>query len=139
MKYPRHIVAAVIIQKQQLLMIKNGVGPRKGLWGFPGGSVEWGETIEQALERELREECNLQIQVQRLYKLTNLIVQRENQITDHFILSHHHCRIIGGQLKAGSDALDAKWLSLPELKQISQEGGIIQQLLEGIIQEISQT
>ncbi len=133
MKYPRHIVAAVIIENQCLLMVRNGTGPRKGLWGFPGGSVEWGETIAEALQRELVEECNLAIQVQALFKLSDFIVRQKNEVTDHFILSHHHCKIVGGNLKAGSDAKDVRWVPVHELKEMLQEGGIIRELLESVI------
>jgi 8-oxo-dGTP diphosphatase len=139
MKYPRHVVGAVVIEGQCLLMVRNGVGPRKDLWGFPGGTVEWGETLEEALKRELREECNLEIEVQELFRLSDFIVRHNEDATDHFILSHHRSRVVGGELQAGSDAVDARWIPVHELEEIAREGGIIERLLEGVIEEIHRT
>jgi mutator protein MutT len=139
MKYPRHIVGAVIIEKQCLLMVKNGTGPRVGRWGFPGGSVEWGETLTEALKRELREECNLEVEVLELYRLSDFIVRHADEVTDHFILSHHLCQITGGELRAGSDATDVRWIHFHDLEEIRKEGGIIDLLLASIIQTIRST
>ena len=138
-KYPRHIVGAVIIERQCLLMVKNGTGPRIGRWGFPGGSVEWGETMSEAVKRELREECNLEVVVLELYKLSDFIVKHADEVTDHFILSHHLCRITGGELRAGSDATDVRWIPIHDLEGIRKEGGIIESLLDGVIDILRDT
>ena len=139
MKYPRHVVGAVIIERQCLLMVKNGTGPRIGHWGFPGGSVEWGETLTEALKRELREECNLEVEVLELYRLSDFIVRHADEVTDHFILSHHLCQITGGELRADSDAKDVRWMPIHDLEEIRKEGGIIDLLLASIIQTIRST
>lgn len=71
---PVPAVAAVIVQDGKLLLIKRAVEPSKGRWSVPGGSVEWGEPLVEALKREVREETGLEIEVDGLAGVFDLII-----------------------------------------------------------------
>ena len=55
------VVASIIHQNGKILATQRGYGDFKGLWEFPGGKIEPGETTEEALRREIREELNIDI------------------------------------------------------------------------------
>jgi len=107
---PIPAVAAVIVQDDRLLLIKRGVEPSKGKWSIPGGSIEWGETLEDALKREVREETGLEIEVGAVAGVFDLITGAY-----HYVIIDYFARPIGGELRPGDDASDARWIALDEL------------------------
>ena len=62
-RYPNRGVSidAVIIKNDQILLIQRGVEPNKGFWGTPGGYVEWDESAEDTVKREVKEETDLDV------------------------------------------------------------------------------
>ena len=56
---PRLAVLAVVLRGEQVLLVRRANPPDAGLWGYPGGKVDWGETVEAAALRELAEETGL--------------------------------------------------------------------------------
>lgn len=67
-------VGAVILQQGQILLLQRLKEPEAGYWGIPGGAVEFGETIESAIQRELREELAIETQILTLLGVTNHIL-----------------------------------------------------------------
>jgi ADP-ribose pyrophosphatase YjhB (NUDIX family) len=88
----------------RVLLIQRGKPPAEGLWSFPGGRVEAGETLEQAVVREVREETGLEIEVGPLV----VIVERPPYEIHDFV-----ARVVGGVLAAGDDARDARFVEEP--------------------------
>lgn len=90
----------------RLLLVRRGNEPGRGLWSVPGGRVEAGEDDAAALVREMREETGLEVAPGRLIgRLTR----------GPFLISDYACTVLGGTLRAGDDALDARWCSAAEL------------------------
>ena len=65
-RYPIHAAIAVVIRHNKVLLVCRGQEPNKGRWGFPGGKIEIGETIEEAALRELKEETGIQLSTDQL-------------------------------------------------------------------------
>ncbi len=116
--HPRPSCHAVIPDEtgQRLVLIQRACEPYRGWWGLPGGAVELGETVEEALRREVREETGLEIAVDRLLTLKDAIGRDDEQgITYHFVILFFSARLLGGRLRAGDDAASAEWVPVSEL------------------------
>ena len=69
-------VAACLIEKNKILLVKEGKGPQNGLWGLPKGSVDEGELPQLAVKRELREECGIEAEVLGLVGLRECLIKQ---------------------------------------------------------------
>ena len=110
-------VGAVIVDGPRVLIIRRGHEPLKGQWSIPGGAVELGETLEGALAREVQEETGLDVAVGPMVEVLDRIRRDPDGRTRyHFVLIDFVCRPVGGALACASDAIEAVWVSLPELQ-----------------------
>lgn len=122
-KFPIPAVGAIILNGDQVLLIQRGQAPSKGKWTLPGGVVELGETPEEALVREIREECHLDIQPQGIVKVVNRVIKDERgQIKYHYLILDYLAYCQSEQccsehsLQAGSDVKDARWIPLEDIR-----------------------
>ena len=115
-KSPKLTVDGVIINKNRILLVKRGNEPFKGSWSLPGGYVEYGETVENAVVREILEETNLSSEVKELIGVYSDPDRdpRGHTITIAFLLN-----IKKGEVKSGDDAADAKFFELKQLPALS--------------------
>ena len=112
---PLIAVGAVIFKQNKVLLVKRKNPPAQGMWAIPGGKVQWGETLKQALRREIKEELNIDIEPGRLIKVIEFVPKQENA-RFHYIILDYLATITGGEPKAGDDALAVKWFDRKELK-----------------------
>ena len=105
--------------------MRRGKEPALGEWSLPGGAVEVGETLEEALHRELREETGIEVEILGLSTfLDRIFPDAEGKISYHYVLLDFLCRYIGGEPKAGSDILELCFTPLPCLEhfQLTSHG-----------------
>lgn len=108
-------VGAVIIQNNEVLLIRRAKAPRKGEWSLPGGGVELGETTETALIREVKEETGLNVTLGDVVDVIDFIdTTPAGHHRFHYILIDYLAFPVGGTLKAGSDADEAHFFSFSE-------------------------
>ncbi len=110
------VVAAVIYKnkdgEKKIFTAQRGYGEFKGKWEFPGGKIEQGETNEQALVREIREELNSVIEVERF------ICTVDYDYESFYLKMHvYECSLISGKLEL-LEHESAKWISYNQLKDI---------------------
>jgi ADP-ribose pyrophosphatase YjhB (NUDIX family) len=111
-------VGAVILDGNNVLLVKRGHAPLKGEWSLPGGSVELGESLELALSREVLEETGLQIAIGPVVDVFDRIDRApDGGVAYHFVVVDYACTVRGGELRHGSDADDARWVAIEELAQ----------------------
>jgi len=126
-------VGAIIRDKGRIVLIRRDREPAKGRWSFPGGGVELGETIHEAVCREALEETGLQVEVGDLVAIIDRILRDDaGRIQYHYVILDFSARPIGGALRPGDDASDVRWVSLPELDELDvteQAKEIAQKLL----------
>jgi 8-oxo-dGTP diphosphatase len=102
----------------RLLVVERGQPPGEGMWSVPGGKQEPGETLAQAVAREVREETGLAVQVGALA----CVVERIGD-DHHYVIVDYHARVIGGELAAGGDARAARFVALDELDRLPHNLG----------------
>ena len=110
-------VGAVVVKDGKALIIKRGHEPRKGEWSLPGGHVELGETLLDAVRREIKEETGLDVEVGPLIELFDRIHHDGGRVRYHFVIVDYLCTCRGGTLCAADDAEDAAWVSDDELER----------------------
>ena len=104
--------------------MRRGNEPSFGRWGLPGGVVELGETVEEAVVREVEEETRVKASPLRLITSFDSIVRDdEGGIRFHYVLCEFLCAYVGGELEASTDASDATWARLDELEQMNVPSG----------------
>lgn len=119
-------VGALIFQGDEILLIERGREPLKGQWSLPGGAVETGEHLEDAITREVREETGLEVvPVQLALIFERLMHDDEGQTEYHYVLIDYLCEIRGGVLCAGDDSNCARWFSVDELDRLSLTEGTL--------------
>lgn len=114
---PRPLIgvgAVVFNDAGDILLIKRGKPPQYGRWMVPGGRLEWGETLEQAAIREVREETGLDIEIEAFVEIIEAITPGESGF--HYVIMDYAARAVSGTLMAGSDALDAVWVKVADLE-----------------------
>ena len=103
-------IDAVIIKDQKVLLIKRGKEPDKGLWGVPGGYVDWDETLEGTVKREVKEETNLDVKKLKLIGISSSPKRHPKQVINIVYLA-----TADGDAIHGDDAQDLKWFDLDKL------------------------
>lgn len=133
MAEPRPVVGvgAVLIEDGRVLLIRRGKEPLRGRWSLPGGTVEAGETLEQALEREMREETLLDVRVGPLITAFDLLERRDGQLVYHHVILDFLCERVSGEARAGSDALALAWAAPEELPRYELTQKALEVVSEG--------
>ena len=109
---------AVLVHDDHVLLAQRRNNPDAGLWGFPGGHVEWGETVLDAAVRELREETG--VIAKPLSYLTNidlLLPDTAGEVTTHFLLVAVLCKYVSGTPVAADDVADARWVPMNDIEE----------------------
>lgn len=107
-----NVVAAIIKDNDKIFATQRGYGDLKGGWEFPGGKVENHETLQEALKREIKEELDVEIEVDDF--LTKI---EYDYPTFHLSMDCFFARIINGKLKLKEHS-NAKWLASDELDSV---------------------
>ncbi|WP_370584609.1 NUDIX hydrolase [Novosphingobium sp. KA1] len=113
---------AVVLKDDTVLLVRRANPPDAGKWGFPGGKIDAGESIAAATERELAEETG--VTARSICVLTALdAVDRDDDdhVRHHYILVASLCRWISGEPVAADDALEASWIRIADLDQMTSE------------------
>ncbi|MFQ5920016.1 MAG: NUDIX hydrolase [Thermoplasmata archaeon] len=113
---PVPAVSGVVFRGEEVLLVRRKVAPYAGQWSLPGGAVEVGETMHEAVKREVREETGLDVHPSHLVGAYDSIVEEEGEIRFHYVLVDFLCELVGGTLTPGTDASAAEWVPLADLE-----------------------
>lgn len=116
-------VGAIIVDSDvengRVVLIKRGHAPAAGEWSIPGGAMEVGETVREAVVREVREETGLVVEPGELLGVFDrLLRDQEGRARYHYVLIDFQCTHVSGELKAGGDAAEARWFSADEISRL---------------------
>ena len=115
-KSPKLTVDGLIIKDNSILLIKRKYPPFEGKWALPGGFVEYKETVESAVVREILEETGLKTNINYLLDVYS---DPNRDPRGHTITIVYGLIIIDGDLKSGDDAKDAKFFELNKLPDLA--------------------
>lgn len=131
---PQVCVGAVAVSDDRILLIRRGNGPGKGFWSVPGGRVERGETLQEAVVRELAEETGLMGVCEALIGWTENIAEGY-----HYVILDFGVTILDtADPVGGDDAVEAKWIPLWDVAELHLVDGLAEFLHDhGIIETFS--
>ncbi len=121
-KNPKITADGAIIKNDKILLIKRKNDPFKGKWALPGGFVEYGEKVEDAVKREVFEETGLETKIK---KIIGVYSDPNRDPRGHTVTIVYLLDIIGGDLKSNDDASDAKFFNFKALPNLSFDHNII--------------
>jgi ADP-ribose pyrophosphatase YjhB (NUDIX family) len=104
----------VVVDQGRVLLIRRGTEPLRGQWSIPGGLVDVGESLLDAVVREVREETGLLVEPVELIELLDRIHRHEGRVRYHYVIADYLCRVAGGALQAASDADAVRWVERTE-------------------------
>lgn len=137
-EYPNAPIAGVgavilAIDKRQVVLIRRGQEPLKGAWSLPGGAVELGETLQEAVIREVLEETGLMVKPIRILKAFDRIHRdSDGRVRYHYVLVDFLCHVFEGTLLAGSDAAEVCWVDAADLARFALAPLTADVILQGI-------
>lgn len=106
-------VGAAVLDGTRLLLIRRGQEPSKGLWSVPGGVIELGETVQDAVIREVREETGIDVQIERLLDVADAIIRDDQgKVRFHYVVIRYLTRPLTTIAKPRSDVSEAEWATL---------------------------
>jgi len=118
-KRPMVGVGAIILRRDRILMAQRGKEPLKGWWSLPGGALEIGESLKDAICREVREETGLEVRPLAVFEIFERIMRDGAGVPEyHYVLIDYLCRITGGTLSAGDDVSRVEWVRRRELPDL---------------------
>ena len=116
-------VSGVVWKGDEVLLIQRGKEPNKGHWSLPGGHQEWGETVKQAVAREVREETGVEVEVGGLIDVVDAIIPAAGEPAGHhFTLIDYKCDWVSGEALASDDASAVAWAKQGDLGKFNLWG-----------------
>jgi 8-oxo-dGTP diphosphatase len=121
-------VGAIIFGADDTVLLVERAGePLKGWWSIPGGLLETGELLEDALRREVLEETGLEVEVLYRFDIFERIMRDAQGVPEyHYVLVDYVCRAIGGAARAGDDVSRVEWVPYLNLRDYKVTSGTIE-------------
>ncbi|MDF0603938.1 NUDIX hydrolase [Psychromarinibacter sp. C21-152] len=112
---PKLAALAVLPHQGHVLLVRRRNPPDAGLWGYPGGHVDWGETVAEAAVRELAEETGVRGAAAGWLTNLDIILREGGAVRHHFLLAAVLCRWRAGAPQAADDVSEAEWVPQAEV------------------------
>lgn len=114
---PRVAIGGVVIKDGRVLLVRRGKPPAFGEWAIPGGSVELGETLKQAVEREIYEETGVTVRAGEVCHLFEAVKRDDDgRIRFHYVIIDLMAEHMSGEPVPASDVTEAAWLGSEDLE-----------------------
>jgi 8-oxo-dGTP diphosphatase len=136
-KYPFPIIAVsgLLLKKNKILLVQRKSPPSIGRWSVPGGVVEKGEFLKEAIKREFFEETSLSVEVVKLLTVYEKIEVGADKVGYHYVILLYFLEYLNGSLKANDDAQDACFFSKDEILELNLTDGLID-VLNDVLEKI---
>ena len=122
---PRVAVGGVVLDGDCVLLVRRGQAPSAGRWSIPGGLVSLGESLEEAVVREIEEESGLHVRVLGLCGVIDRVIRGDGGgVRYHYVIIDYVSIVTGGGLRAGSDAAEARWVPVDGIATYDVTDGV---------------
>ncbi len=122
---PYLAVSAAVFRDGRVLIVRRARPPAHGLYTLPGGGVELGETLEEAVIREIREETALEIEPVALVGFRQAIARdAAGRVERHFVILPFAARFLGGEISLNEELAEAQWLVPDEIPGLKTTEGL---------------
>src|SRR5256885_15674419 len=111
-KRPIPAVGAIVFRGSQVLLVRRSDPPYQGRWSVPGGAIEVGETVEQAVVRETREETAVDVRPVEAITVGDFIEKQEDRVRWHYLLVDLLCLLLRAQPAPGRDPPNAPFADI---------------------------
>ena len=116
---PRVAVGAIVFKEGEILLVQRAQPPSQNIWAIPGGSVEIGESLQEAAEREILEETGVTIRAgEPIFTFDYIERDDAGRVRFHYVIVDVSAAYISGEPCAGDDATDARWVSSQALARL---------------------
>lgn len=113
--HPRVGVGAVVIKNGTVLLVRRAAPPGKDLWAIPGGLLKLGESLKEAVEREVKEETGITISAGKVIFVVDFLERDEaGRIVFHYVIIDLEGKYVEGEIRAADDVSDCRWVSPEE-------------------------
>ncbi|CAD9220703.1 ADP-ribose pyrophosphatase [Burkholderia cenocepacia] len=113
---PVPAVIGIVLRERDVLLVRRANPPDAGCWGFPGGKIEPGEPLADAVVREIAEETTVDVEALDVFTALDAFdYDAHGAVRQHFVMVAVLCKWLRGTPAAGDDALDARWFGIDEL------------------------
>jgi len=117
-------VGALLFDQGRVLLVERGRPPLAGEWSLPGGLVETGERLEEALVREVWEGTGLRVETGSIATVFERIMLDEAEGCEyHYVLIDFYCTLLDGDLRPGDDSRRVDWFAIGSLEKLSLTAG----------------
>jgi 8-oxo-dGTP diphosphatase len=124
-------VGAIVFRGSAVLLVQRAKPPAQGKWSIPGGVVQLGETLEEAVIREFREEVQLEVRPLQVGKVLDRIYRdAAGQVCYHYVIVDYLCEPVHGELRPASDASAAAYFEVSNLESVDITEGTAEVIRE---------
>jgi ADP-ribose pyrophosphatase YjhB (NUDIX family) len=129
-------VGGVVLIGGRVVLIRRGKEPLRGRWVIPGGTVELGETLQEALVREMREETGLVVRPREIVLVFDRIQREGPEVEYHYVIIDYACDYVSGELRAGSDADEVALVAPDEIGRYDLPAQALELVLDVFRREV---
>jgi len=120
-------VGAIIFDGTSVLLVERAGEPLKGWWSIPGGLLETGEKLEDAVRRETLEETGLRVEIAYRFDIFERIMRdADGRAEYHYVLVDYVCKVVGGEVTPGDDVSRVEWVPYTNLRDYKVTSGTIE-------------
>ncbi|MCI0484343.1 MAG: NUDIX hydrolase [candidate division NC10 bacterium] len=119
-------VGAIVVKADKVLLVRRRREPSRGLWSLPGGAVRRGEGLREAVAREVREECGIDVNVEGVVEvLDRIYADRNGRVRYHYVIIDFLASWRKGRLRAASDISEASWVDPAAIGDLPLTAGLV--------------